>query len=439
MSVTIGLRREDKNIYERRTPIIPSHVQELSKSHPIEFVVQSSKIRVFGDDEYADAGAKVLDDLAEADIVFSIKELPLDFIQPAKTYVFFSHTIKGQEHNMPMLKKLLELKCTLIDYEKVVNEKGFRLIFFGRHAGLAGMLEALWAFGKRLDYEGISNPFGSIDRALDYKNLDEAKAAIEVLGENIKTVGLPESLTPLIIGVMGYGNVSRGAQELLEGLPVKELAASEVVSFIKSGEFSRNLVYKVVFKEEDMVEPNSDQFSFELHDYWDHPEKYRSKFEPYIPHMTILMNCIYWDERSPHFISKSKLKELFAEDAESRLKVIGDISCDIEGAVEATVRSTDPGNPIYVYNPFEDTAADGWEGTGPVILAVDTLPSELPKEASEEFSAILLDFIPDIAKADYSVDFEQLELPPPIKSAVIAYHGELTPDYKYIEEFLSAD
>ncbi|MCK5559916.1 MAG: hypothetical protein KAJ51_04960, partial [Thermoplasmata archaeon] len=292
-------------------------------------------------------------------------------------------------------------------------------------------------FGKRLDYEGISNPFGSIDRALDYKDLDEAKAAVEVLGENIKTVGLPDSLTPLIIGVMGYGNVSRGAQELLDALPVKELAAAEVSTFMERGEFARNLVYKVVFKEEDMVEPVSDEYSFELHDYWDHPEKYRSKFEPYIPHMTILMNCIYWDERYPRFISKSKLKELFAEGAGSRLKVIGDISCDIEGAIEATVRSTEPGNPIYVYNPFEDTATDGWEGTGPVILAVDTLPSELPKEASEEFSAILLDFIPDIAKADYSVEFEQLELPPPIKSAVIAYHGELTPDYKYIEEFLT--
>ncbi len=439
MPVTIGIRKEDKNIHERRTPIIPNHVQELINAHSIDFIVQTSNIRVFTDDEYAEAGARIQDDLSEADIVFSIKELPLDFIRPSKTYVFFSHTIKGQEHNMPMLKKLLENKCTLIDYEKVVNEKGFRLIFFGRHAGLAGMLDAFWALGKRLDYESISNPFGSIGRAIYYLNLNEAKSVVAELGENIKAIGLPKALTPFIIGIMGYGNVSKGVQEILDELPLQDIEPSDFRSFIENGEFSPNLIYKIVFKEEDLVEPISDEDRFELQDYYDHPEKYRSKFEPYISHMTILMNCIYWDERYPRFVTKSKLKELFSEGVESRLKVIGDISCDIEGTIEATVYSTDPGNPIYVYNPFEDTATDGWEGKGPVILAVDTLPSELPRESSEDFSKILLDFIPEIVEADYSVDFDQLDLPPPIKNAVIAYHGELTPNYKHIEKFLPQD
>jgi alpha-aminoadipic semialdehyde synthase len=439
MAATIGIRREDKNIYERRTPIIPEHIRELSNEHSIDFVVEPSKIRVFTDDEYSEAGAKIDEDLSGCDIIFSIKELPLDFIMPGKTYVFFSHTIKGQEHNMPMLEKLIELNCTLIDYEKVVNDKGFRLIFFGRHAGLAGMIGALWALGKRLDHDGISNPFGSIDRALDYHDLAEIKTSVRELGENIKTIGIPKELTPLIIGIMGYGNVSKGVQEILDELPLQELEPNDLNSFMESGQFSQNHVYKVVFKEEDMVEPISPDQNFELHDYWDHPEKYKSKFEPFIPHMTVMMNCIYWDERYPKFISKNFLKDQFSQETPPKLKVIGDISCDIEGAVEATSKATDPGNPIYVYDPIQETSTDGWKGDGLVILAVDTLPSELPRDSSQEFSSILKKFIPDIAKADYSLDFEQLNLPPEIKTAVITYQGELAPEYKYIDKFLSHD
>jgi alpha-aminoadipic semialdehyde synthase len=436
MTVTIGIRREDKNIYERRAPIIPEHVRELIQEDSIDFIVEPSKIRVFSDDDYSEAGAKIDDNLSTCDIIFSIKELPLDFIMPNKTYVFFSHTIKGQEHNMPMLKKLIEQNCTLIDYEKVVNEKGFRLIFFGRHAGLAGMIEAFWALGKRLDHQGISNPFGSIERALNYHDLEDVKSSVRNLGENIKTIGLPEELCPFIIGIMGYGNVSKGVQEILDELPLEELEPSKLSSFIEGSQFSQNTVYKIVFKEEDMVDPISPNDTFQLHDYWDHPEKYKSKFEPYIPHMTVLMNCIYWDERYPKFISKDFLKSLFTQDSSPKLKVIGDISCDIEGAVEATIKCTDPGNPIYVFDPIIGKITDGWEGDGLVILAVDTLPSELPRDSSQEFSSILKKFIPDIANADYSLDFEQLNLPPEIKGAVITYHGELTPEYKYIEKFL---
>jgi alpha-aminoadipic semialdehyde synthase len=439
MTITIGIRREDKNIYERRTPIIPDHVRELINEHSIDFIIEPSKIRIFTNQEYSDAGAKINEDLSDCGVIFSIKELPLDFIMPDKTYVFFSHTIKGQEHNMPMLKKLIDLNCTLIDYEKVVNEKGFRLIFFGRHAGLAGMIDAFWTLGKRLEYEGIPNPFSSIDRALDYHDLEEVKTAIRNLGENIKTSGIPEVLTPFIIGIMGYGNVSKGVQEILDDLPLREIEPSELQSFMEKGDFSNNLVYKVVFKEVDMVEPISPDQSFDLHDYWDHPEKYKSKFEPIIPHMSVIMNCIYWDERYPRFIRKDFLKDKLSQDPPLKLKVIGDISCDIEGAIEATSKATDPGHPIYVYDPIQDTTIDGWEGDGIVILAVDTLPSELPRDSSREFSSILKPFIPDIAKADYSLDFEQLNLPPEIKGAVIAYHGELTPNYKYIEKFLSHD
>ncbi len=417
-------------------PLIPEHVKELIESHAIDVYLQPSLIRIFSDDEYIQAGAKVKEDLSGCSIIFAVKEIPTDFFQPQKTYVFFSHTIKGQKHNIPMLKRMMKLGCNLIDYEKVTDEKGRRLIFFGRHAGLAGMIDTLWALGKRLTWEGIPNPFTEIKNAYKYKSLAEAKEGISKAGEKIKTDGLPELLTPLIFGVTGYGHVSSGAQEILDLLPHKQISPHEISSVDKQSDFSKRHIYKVVFKEEHIVEPISREDLFDLKDYYDYPEKYRSQFENYIPHLTVLVNCIYWDERYPRLVTKKFLKKLYAEDKNPRLKVIGDISCDIEGSIECTVKGTAPDNPVYVYNPGEEKVTDGYKGKGLVILAVDNLPCEISREASLDFSRVLKPFIPQIVKADFSVNFDGCALPPPIKNAVIVYHGELTPDYHYMQSFL---
>jgi len=436
MKYKIGIRREDKNKWERRVPLIPKHVKELIESHAIEVYLQPSPIRIFSEDEYIQAGAKIQEDLSECPIIFAVKEIPLDFFQPQKTYVFFSHTIKGQKHNMSMLKKMMELGCNLIDYEKVTDEEGRRLIFFGRHAGLAGMIDTLWALGKRLTWEGIPNPFTKIRNAYKYDTLAEAKESISQVGEKIKTDGLPELLTPLIFGVTGYGHVSTGTQEILDLLPFEQISPEEIFPLVKRSDFSRNHIYKVVFKEEHMVEPISQTNHFDLHDYYDHPEKYRSRFESYIPHLTVLVNCIYWDERYPRLVTKKFLKKLFDEGENPRLRIIGDISCDIEGSIECTVKGTQPDNPVYVYNPIEEQEIDGYEGEGVVILAVDNLPCEISRKASIDFSQVLKPFVPQIAKTDFSVNFDECTLPPSIKNAVIVYHGELTPDYRYMRNFL---
>jgi len=165
MKYKIGIRREDKNRWERRVPLIPKHVKELIESHGIDVTLQPSSIRIFSDEEYLQAGAKIQEDLSACHIIFAVKEIPADFFQPGKTYVFFSHTIKGQKKNMPMLKRMMELGCNLIDYEKVIDEKGRRLIFFGRHAGLAGMIDTLWALERRLTWEGTSNSKKTVCRS----------------------------------------------------------------------------------------------------------------------------------------------------------------------------------------------------------------------------------------------------------------------------------
>ncbi|MFQ6089815.1 MAG: hypothetical protein ACE5LD_00025, partial [Candidatus Bipolaricaulia bacterium] len=342
MEARIGIRKEDKNRWERRAPLIPEHVRELKEKHNIETCLQPSAIRAFPDRDYIRAGAEVQEDLSPCPVIFGIKEFPIEFFEPEKTYVFFSHTIKGQPHNMPMLRRILEQGCTLIDYERIVDERARRLIFFGRHAGLAGMIDTLWALGKRLEWEGIENPFSRIRQTLDYKSLEEAKGAVSNVGEQIKEEGLPEAITPLVVGLAGYGHVSQGAQEILELLPFQELSPEELPAFAKGS--ARDLIYKVVFKEEHMVEPLSPEDRFELQDYYDHPERYRAKFEDYLPYLTVLMNCIYWSPQYPRLVTKGYLKRLYGE-GRPRLRVIGDISCDIEGAIECTLRATDPGNP----------------------------------------------------------------------------------------------
>ena len=435
MTSCIGIRREDKNRWERRTPLTPAHVKELKESHQIDVAVQPSEIRAFSEEDYVNAGASMDDTLSPCQTIFAIKEIPIELLEEGKTYIFFAHVIKGQEHNMPLLKKMMELKCNFIDYERIVNDKGFRLIFFGKWAGLAGMTDTLAFFGRRLTSQGIVNPFGELKPAHEYRDTDELTADVAKAGEAIKNNGLPEELVPLVVGMAGYGNVSKGCQEVLDHLPIENIEPEQLATFFEKGEFSDRKVYKVVFKEWHMVESISRENEFELQDYYKHPEKYTGIFHKHVPHLTILMNCIYWDTMYPRLISKELVKEMFGK-GEPRLRAIGDISCDIDGAIEFTAKSTDIDSPTFVYDPVEDAIEDGIGGRGILVMAVDNLPCELPRESSKQFGDTLMEFIPFIAKADFTQPFEEMELPPPIQKAVILHHGKLTPEYEYLKKFL---
>ena len=435
MATTLGIRREDKNRWEQRVPLIPQHILELKKRHGVETFIQPSRIRVFCEDDYEKAGAHVQDSLTPSSVVFAVKEIPAEFFEKGKTYVFFSHTIKGQHHNMPMLKKMMELGCTLIDYERIVDEKGRRLVFFGRYAGLAGMVDTLWTFGQRLAWEKIDSPLTEIKQTIHYKDLKDIQEHLAKIGEQIQTVGLPPQLTPMIIGFAGYGNVSMGAQEILDLFPVKEIRPEDIGSVM--GHPSNTVIYKVVFKEQHMVKPRSPKKPFDLHEYYDHPEHYKAAFEQYIPSLSVLMNCIFWNIQYPRLLTKEFLKKQLRKKDQLRLKVIGDISADVNGAIEFTEKTTSPDAPVFVYNPTTDSIQDGYAGDGVVVMAVDNLPCELPRESSQWFSETLFRFVPAIMKADYTVaDFDALALPAEIKNAVILYQGKLTPNYRYINKYL---
>jgi len=435
MNLSIGILRETKSIWERRTPLIPSDIKKLIKKYPVNFYIQPSEKRIFSNDEYAEEGAIIQEDLAECSIIVGIKEVKRKNLMDDKIYTFFSHTIKGQEYNMKMLQKIIDSKITLIDYEKIEDKTGKRLIFFSVQAGLAGIIDSLWALGKRFTHEGIITPFTKIKQAHNYDSLEEAKQAFLNVGNEIKEKGLPEAICPFTVGISGYGNVSNGVQELLNLFPFKEISAEELQNLNDSEQYSNKEIYKIVFKEEDMVEPVSEDLQFELQDYYDNPEKYKSKFEQYLPHLTVFINATYWDTKYPVFVTNQYLKQLYSH-GNAKLKVIGDITCDIEGGVECTLKPTDPGNPIYVFNPVIGEIRDGVKGNGPVIMAVEILPSELPRESSIYFSSIFSKLIPGLFLKKLPENFNKLKFPFELKNAVITYKGDLTPNYQYINNFL---
>lgn len=434
---TVGIRREDKNKWERRVPLVPADVESLRKRHDLQFLVQSSLIRVFRDEEYRNVGAAVQEDLDPAQLVLAIKEIPPRLLKPGRVYVYFAHVIKGQPHNMPMLRRLMELGCSLVDYERIADEKGSRLIFFGVHAGYAGAVETLRGLGRRLLSQGVETPLSEVKHAFEYETLEKAKAHLRDVGQRLEKGGLSEALRPLVVGVAGYGNVARGVAEILGCLPMKEVSVEELPERASRKGKNRAALVKVVFKEKDMVQPADPGRSFELADYFQHPEKYVGCFEKHLPYLDVLVNAIYWDKRYPRLVTREWVKRNYGKDRQARLQMIGDISCDIEGSIEITLKETTPDAPCVTYDPESDSIRPGYKGIGPVIMAVDNLPCEFPREASEFFSRVLREMVGPLSAADWGADFERLNLPEALKKAVIVHQGKLTPSYAYLEKHLN--
>lgn len=432
----IGIRREDKNEWERRVPLVPDDVKELRNKYGIQTIIQPSGIRIFTDREYEDAGAEVREDFQKADTVFAVKEIPLRLLEQGKTYVFFSHTIKGQPYNMDLLRRLMELECNLIDYELIADADGKRLITFSGYAGLAGVIETLHAFGRKMRLNGCETPFDELKQAYQYNSLQEAKTHVGKIGEMIAENGLPKELTPLTVGFLGYGNVSKGAQEMFDLLPFKTVEPGQLEELMADGtdEVDSHCLYKVVFKEQDIVKPLRGEFS--LDEYFNHPERYESVFYNYLPFLKILVNCVYWTEDYPRFVTRENLRNNHAAIEKCGVRVIGDISCDIGGSIEITKEATKPDNGCYTYHADRESFVDGIQKSGVTVMAIDNLPCEFPREASEEFSRELKKLVNGIASADFSADFHGADLPPEIEKATILYKGALTEKFAYMRKYI---
>ncbi len=434
MSKVIGIRREDKNKWERRVPLVPQDIQMLNEQFDIATIVQPSDIRVFNDDAYRHASARVDEEMASASAIFAVKEIPIHLLERGKTYIFFSHTIKGQPYNMEMLQRLMDLECNLIDYERMSDDNNARLITFSVYAGRAGMIETLYAFSQKMALKGMHTPLENIQQAYQYNSESEAMKAIETIGREISANGLPEFIHPLTIGLSGYGNVSKGAQDILDLLPIKTIEPSQFKKGLRRQALDNTFIYKTVFTEADMVQPIDGPF--DLQDYYQNPTNYTSKFSRYLSQLKILVNCVYWTEQYPRLVTRQDLADLAIGKDVSGLQVIGDISCDINGSIEITKSATKPDNAFYTYFSDTDTFRDGIAANGTTVMAIDNLPCEFPAEASTSFSAELKKYVNAVVAADFSQAFPDLDLPKAIKKAVILHNGALTPDYQYMAEFL---
>lgn len=436
MAAVIGIRAEAKSKWERRVPLIPADLAQLQQQHGLQFLVQPSAIRIFENRAFQEAGATIQNGLTSAQLILALKEIPPAELLADHTYVFFAHVIKGQEQNMPMLQRLMELNCSLVDYERIVDGQGRRLIFFGVHAGRAGMIETLRALGLRLKAQGLETLFAEVRQAFEYADIKQAEEHLRQLGQRLHSGEFPLQHRPLVIGIAGYGNVSQGAQEMLECLRVETIAVSALPSAAVRRHGAPPLV-QVVFKEEDMMRPARAGNAFVLDEYYKHPERYEACFETHLAHLDVLVNAIYWEERYPRLLTKQWASKHYRPEQPARLQVIGDISCDIGGAIEVTLQETWPDQPCFVYDPQRDAAQPGYAGIGPTVMAVYNLPSELAKDASEDFSRLFREMLVHLANADWHADFDLLNLPSHLKRALIVHKGRLTPDYQYLQEHLN--
>ena len=392
--------------------------------------------RIFKDDEYRKAGAVLTRDLSKSNIVLGVKEVAPSFLHDGEAYCFFSHTIKGQSYNMPMLRYIVDHGITLFDYELVRDADGRRLIFFSDFAGYAGMIDSFWALGRRLEWEGITSPFSRIKYATHYGRLHDAEDDLRAIGRMISRDGLPAKIVPMICAFTGYGRVATAAQRMFDLLPHADIEPEELDQFVRAGRYSDRVVYRVRYRKPDMYEHRSAGRTFSVDHFQKHPDQYQSRFERAVPYLTMIINGIYWEPGYPRLVTKRFMKSWYRLEKRPRLRVIGDITCDIDGYIELTVKETDATQPVFVYEPLTDKVRDGWEGKGPVVLAVDKLPAELPREASESFGNALMPFVPSLARASFGRSFAKIDLPREFKDAMIVHQGVLRRAFKGLHTLL---
>jgi len=424
----LGVRREDKNKWERRAPLSPENVSVLVQQG-IKVIVQPSSRRIFNDEEYMRAGAVISDDLTECSTICAVKEVPMDLLLPGRTWLFFSHTIKAQPSGMPLLDAAVEKKVRLIDYECITStgqRGGPRLVAFGTYAGYAGAIDFLRGMGERFLALGFSTPLLAVGSSFMYQSLDEARRAVRLAGDAIASNGMPAALCPLTVVFTGEGNVSQGALEIFKLLPHEMVTPSDLATLcVEGAKGTVHKVYLCMISAKHMVR-RKDGRPFEKEYYYSEPEAHESIFQDKIlPHATVVVNGMYWDARFPKLFTQEDLVR-HVRSGHDKLLGVCDITCDEDGSVP-TKMFTSIEKPFFLYNALDDTTSESMDGPGVLFHAVDHLPSELPREATDHFGKCLLPFLPDLARGAQDV-------PEPIKGAIICENGAITNAFRYIPQ-----
>lgn len=394
----VGILKETKTPPDRRVPVPPEQAVELVNKFPnVELFVQTSDLRCFSDDEYINNGIIVVPDLSGCDILLGVKEVDIPKLIPGKAYLFFSHTTKKQLYNRELLLEILHREITLIDYEHLTGPNNLRLIAFGRWAGVVGAYNGLIGYGKRT---GLFN----------LKCAHECHDMKEMIRE-LSTIDLP----PVKILVTGKGRVGLGAMETLRPLNLREVTSTEFIN----EKFDEPVVCQV---DADEYVRRTDGRAFDFQHFFKNPGEYESTFLPYTKVTDIYIACHFWNPDSPVFMTR---EDMMADDF--NISVIADISCDIKNPIPSTLRASEIADPFYGYDPDTDGETEPFLKNSVTVMAIDNLPGELPRDASEDFGKGLIERIfPSL----FGNDDEKI-----IERATITRNGKLTETYSYLQGF----
>lgn len=396
----IGLIREGKIPTDKRVPFTPLQAEEIQLRFPdIKMLCQESDIRCFNDDEYKAHGIEVKKDVSECDILMGIKEVPIDLLLEGKTYFFFSHTIKKQAYNRKLLQAVLKKKIKLVDYEVLTDRQGNRLVAFGRYAGIVGAYNGLWAYGKRF------NLF-SLRRAHECFDVNDLKL-------ELRKVKLPA----VKIILTGAGRVGKGSMETLDSAGIRKVNPHDFLT----RSFSEPVYVQLSSAD---YHTHKEGRIFNREEFHKYPERYTSSFHEFTKVANILMAGAYWNPKAPVLFTREEMLS-----PEFRIQVIADITCDIDGSIPSTKRATTIADPLYDYDPTTDSVQPVYSNEKFVtVMAVDNLPCELPRSASEEFGHDLINKVLPLLN---NIDHDDI-----IKRATIAEDGKLTTNYEYLTDYV---
>jgi alanine dehydrogenase len=396
-----GIIKERKNPPDRRVVFSPSKLQEFQHQFTnSEIKLESSAIRVFTDEAYKKAGLEVTENMSDCDVLLGVKEVPIDALIPNKKYFFFSHTIKKQPYNRDLLNAILAKNIELFDHETIIKENGARLIGFGRYAGIVGAYNGFRAIG-------LKNESFNLPKA---EKLDSQKELIDEL----QKINLPTGFKILLTG---NGKVAYGAKEMLDAMHIKQVSVDEYLT-----KNENEIVYCLV----DVLDYNKrkDNQITDNFDFYNHPEKYESDFMRFAKVTDFFIAGHFYGNGAPYLFTRQDAKHL-----DFNIKFVADISCDVDGPVASTLRASTIADPIYGYDPRTESEVDYKNDNTITVMAVDNLPCELPKDASEGFGEM---FLKSVIPAFFNNDKDGV-----LARAKMTENGKLTPRFSYLQDYVN--
>ena len=397
-----GIIKERKNPPDRRVVFSPDELARLKQLYQgLTVKVESSDIRVFSDEDYRNIGVEVADDISDCSVFFGVKEVPIDYLIADKSYFFFSHTLKKQPHNRQLLRALLDKNIDFYDHETLVDTHNHRLIGFGKYAGIVGTYNAIRAFG--IKFELFRLPKAA------------TLSGKEALIAHLKRLVLP----PLKFVVTGTGKVGSGVKEVLDAIKISEVSVENYLT--------KNYT-QPVYTQIDVLEYNKrkDGNVFDFNDFFDHPQEYVSDFERFTKVSDVYITAHFHANEAPKILTREMLQ---ANDC--KIKVVADISCDVDGSIACTLRSSIIDEPFYGYLPSENKEVDIFHPAAIVVMAVDNLPCELPRDASEGFGEM---FMEQVIPAFFNGDKDGI-----LQRAKMTEKGKLTPRFSYLQDYVDGN